>query len=448
MIEIFYYELMENDLAGKWIPIFKVGKVANRMVNGEQRNITKEELEQIYSNFKNKVLKNRDLPIVETHFGSETAYGWIKDLKIEGDYLYALIDWNEDGKKIIKDKKYRYLSPEILKGWIDEEGKEYSNVLFRVVLTNSPALNLPPLELNSMNLYAYSIVNSDDSNGEIEVIPVSAVDSEEEPEEKEEFAYTDEDREKLRKEAEARSKKYGIHIRSDGHLTPPSKYVETGAKSEDDYADPVNWRYPIHNKENALAGFKYFSKEANRSFYTPKERLIIWGRIIRALLKFGVKPTYDAKVHKDLPEDLKKKMEGYSMAEDFDLNIFVKDIINSVKETYDVTIENQKKEIDDLTLKIEQLTEKYTALEKEKMDKEWFGLIDELLEKGNILPSMVDELKTIPIDLRETIYSLLSKQKVINYDKESFISKTEIKDKEDEKLEETTQRINNKRGGK
>ena len=58
MKEIFYYELMENDLAGKWIPIFKVGKVANRMVNGEQRNITKEELEQIYSNFKNKVLKN------------------------------------------------------------------------------------------------------------------------------------------------------------------------------------------------------------------------------------------------------------------------------------------------------------------------------------------------------------------------------------------------------
>lgn|GEM_PF-2233121 len=126
--------------------------------------------------------------------------------------------------------------------------------------------------------------------------------------------YTQEEKSKLEQQRKKRSEKYGIEIREDGHLTPPSKYFNMGAKTEDDYADPVNWRYPIHDKEHALAALRYFAKEKNRNEYKKeKSRLVILQRIIEACLKFGVEVRYNPEdeLMRRLPEKLKKKLAGY-----------------------------------------------------------------------------------------------------------------------------------------
>jgi len=73
-----------------------------------------------------------------------------------------------------------------------------------------------------------------------------------------------------------------------GHKTPPKKYRETGAKSRSDYADPDNYKYPIHTESNVRAALSYFSKPANANKYPPAKRSVIWNRILAAARKYKI----------------------------------------------------------------------------------------------------------------------------------------------------------------
>jgi hypothetical protein len=91
---------------------------------------------------------------------------------------------------------------------------------------------------------------------------------------------TSEEREKLRKEAEARAKKYGIAFKEGkGHLTPPEGYPD----DPEQYGDPVNYAYPI-DKDHIRAAVAYFNHEGQREAggYTPEEWAIIGKRIAAA----------------------------------------------------------------------------------------------------------------------------------------------------------------------
>jgi hypothetical protein len=59
-------------------------------------------------------------------------------------------------------------------------------------------------------------------------------------------------------------------------------------KNPDRYADPKNWKYPVHTPFHARAARRYFSKPANRERYTPEERAYIDGKIAEALERFGI----------------------------------------------------------------------------------------------------------------------------------------------------------------
>lgn len=88
------------------------------------------------------------------------------------------------------------------------------------------------------------------------------------------------EREKLREEAEARAKKYGISFKEGkGHLTPPR-----GKPTDpEQYADPVNYAYPITD-EYVQAAVNYFNHEGQREAggYTTEEWAIIGKRIAEA----------------------------------------------------------------------------------------------------------------------------------------------------------------------
>src|SRR5574337_969548 len=70
----------------------------------------------------------------------------------------------------------------------------------------------------------------------------------------------------------------------DGRAGPPEGYP----KDPEKYADPANWKYPVHTPFHARAARRYFNKEPNRAKYSPEEQAYIDKRINEALEKFGV----------------------------------------------------------------------------------------------------------------------------------------------------------------
>jgi hypothetical protein len=70
----------------------------------------------------------------------------------------------------------------------------------------------------------------------------------------------------------------------DGRLGPPQGYP----KDPDKYADPANWKYPVHTPFHARAARRYFNEPRNRVKYTPEEQTYIDKKINEALDRFGV----------------------------------------------------------------------------------------------------------------------------------------------------------------
>src|SRR5437879_3014433 len=70
----------------------------------------------------------------------------------------------------------------------------------------------------------------------------------------------------------------------DGRIGPPQGYP----KNPEKYADPANWKYPVHTPFHARAARRYFNEPRNRAKYTPEEQAYIDKKINEALERFGV----------------------------------------------------------------------------------------------------------------------------------------------------------------
>lgn len=76
----------------------------------------------------------------------------------------------------------------------------------------------------------------------------------------------------------ARSKRYGISILENGHVTKPSAYSDC---PDGKFADPVNYNYPMNNATRAVAAVRYFGMPRNYGQYSQTDRAKVWGRIKR-----------------------------------------------------------------------------------------------------------------------------------------------------------------------
>ncbi len=68
-----------------------------------------------------------------------------------------------------------------------------------------------------------------------------------------------------------------------GREGPPKGYP----KNQSVYADPENWRYPLHTSWHAKAARRYFGDSSNRRKYTEEEQVYMDSRINQALEGFG-----------------------------------------------------------------------------------------------------------------------------------------------------------------
>jgi cation transport regulator ChaB/phage I-like protein len=103
--------------------------------------ITETDVEEFIHNFEDNVRK--DIPITEGHSVGEQelpAVGWFKQLINKGrDGLWATVEWTKEGMELLKNKLYKYFSPEFYSRYEDPEThKVYKNVLVGGALTNRP----------------------------------------------------------------------------------------------------------------------------------------------------------------------------------------------------------------------------------------------------------------------------------------------------------------------
>jgi hypothetical protein len=113
--------------------------------------------------------------------------------------------------------------------------------------------------------------------------------------------------EEKRDAQKARSKKWGIEaLEGKGEaLTFPSG----GPEREEDFADPVNLKYPVYTEANAANARVRFKQNAD-VYEQEKSKAIVHERIVRAEMKFAIEPSFDPDDPLDalLPGDLKDEL--------------------------------------------------------------------------------------------------------------------------------------------
>jgi len=81
------------------------------------------------------------------------------------------------------------------------------------------------------------------------------------------------------------------------------------------YADPENWRYPLHTPWNAKAARRYFDEPANRARYTEQEQAYIDWRIDEALKQFAQASGFRGTERASPKLPARKKLEQLSLNE-------------------------------------------------------------------------------------------------------------------------------------
>lgn len=80
--------------------------------------------------------------------GPAPAGGWIKELILKKDGIYAKTDWTARAREYLIHGEYRYLSPVIMVRNRDKKASQ----LHSVALTNTPAINSMTPIINSIGL--------------------------------------------------------------------------------------------------------------------------------------------------------------------------------------------------------------------------------------------------------------------------------------------------------
>jgi hypothetical protein len=116
--------------------------------------ITPETLVKMKENFDNRV-RRQDLPLDYFHENEKAAAGWFKELflSVDGQELWAKVDWTKRALQMLQEKELRYFSPEFSFQWTDPETNvSYENVLFGGGLTNRPQVkDMAPIMMGEKN---------------------------------------------------------------------------------------------------------------------------------------------------------------------------------------------------------------------------------------------------------------------------------------------------------
>lgn len=141
--------------AERWCMIAPLGEYLATTADGREVTeiLAPEDFERIVMLFHDRQEEKGGVPLDRDHASMKKpldrdtqAYGWIRDLRMmiggasQYNGLYAKIEWTDEGRRLVLDKSYRFLSPVFT---MDGEGHPTS--LVNVALTNRPNFDLPPI---------------------------------------------------------------------------------------------------------------------------------------------------------------------------------------------------------------------------------------------------------------------------------------------------------------
>lgn len=115
--------------------------------------ITHEHFDSFVRNLKEGV-RGIDIMLDVAHDSDREAAAWFKNLVIEGDALFAEVEWTPFGEKKVADKEFRYTSADFHLDYQDNETlKKYGPTLLGAGLTNRPVIKgmEPVVQLSEFN---------------------------------------------------------------------------------------------------------------------------------------------------------------------------------------------------------------------------------------------------------------------------------------------------------
>ncbi len=173
------------------------------------------------------------------------AAGWVRDLEARPYGLCAKAEWTDKAKGYLQNREYRYFSPVLL---LNRETQRPFDIR-SVALTNTPSIiGLEPLVAKA--------------GGMDEAQAAQA----------------------------ARAKKYGIGVKEGGKVTKPGDFANV---PDEEWADPVNYRYPMGDAAHCQNALSRWGDESNRAQYTPEERSIMENRMKRRAKALGIKTSME-----------------------------------------------------------------------------------------------------------------------------------------------------------
>ncbi len=247
-----------------WIAIFKPGTHTDAA--GIEKTWTEDDVKQMVNMYNNQPEdKRHDAPIVKGHPKTDDpAQGWVEKLKFEGGKLLAkLKQVDKNFVDEVRNGRYKKISVRL-----------YPNNMLRHVGFLGAA---PPAikGLGDAELCEFPQFNDNDEDDfhedfDLEDTTLAEADT----------VAT------LKASQDKRSKTYGIAVQSSrGLITKPEHY---STLQDNDFADPVHYRFPIHDAANTIVSMSLFNRYDTRNEYSETERQIIGSRLVDAALSYKI----------------------------------------------------------------------------------------------------------------------------------------------------------------
>ena len=267
---------LDADASGLcWHPLVYIG-VAEQPLLG-QFEVTPRHADEYLASFTSGVPGVGGIPIDELgdhSINRDGAFGWgtkleVRNYQVQGKMRRAVaagIEWTKLGAQVLGDRIYKYVSARFT---LDKTDCVYGtpNLIMAGALCTRPVFWWQP---------------------EVEFVAAQTLGLDE-----------------LRARRDARAAQWGIEVRGDGRLTPAAVYRAFAPKPED-YADPVNLKFPLSDPERLRMAPIFFSQSHDK--YSPAAQRVGYTRIVRQMQSAGLRHLPNPQLDKLLPPDLRVRV--------------------------------------------------------------------------------------------------------------------------------------------
>jgi len=328
-----------------WIQVFRTGRHTDSV--GVEKEWKEEDLDKIVSSYNPS---GHEAPVVIGHpRDNAPAWGWVDGLKREGQFLYA---------------KFKTLVPE----FVDMVKK---GMFKKRSISIYPDLTLR--HIGFLGALPPAVKGLADIKFEENAVILT-------------IEFSEEDKQAQ----EARAKKYGIAAKEGGHVTKPGEWA---AVPDDEFLDPVNYRYPCPNADQTRAAAAYWGKPDNQAQYSSEERGIINRRLQEKEKKFKIGEYSESKGGRKM--GLREILKGIftkaidEIPEDQLQVVSPKTFTEAeVKERERLAIEKAGKDFSEKEKGIKDREAAVAAKERETRKTEIVSFVEGLKKEGRVVPAM------------------------------------------------------------